>query len=431
MSMSPTVDDERFISMSTREWSIWCNSFASPTAPKHASLISTPGPVGSQALVDVLELAANQPCSIGTVAASVRSLSLLPGAAVDERTARNLPELERVRIEARRTHDLSWFAPRLRTVSFRDRSTSGHAHLAHSHVRNVRIEWSQMVLEHLPLTVERLIINAGAALNVRALGPVWQLPRLARLSLSGFAVLGDLRAAGSAKCLTDLSAQAASLEGVEDLSALRSLRLIVAVPHLKPLILTHGLEALELRAREAPADLESVAQVKSLKRLILDLGDVNNLARLKSFAFVKHMQGLEELVVHGVRLEDQDVGPIGDLRSLRTLDLVGSFGPGVGALKEKYPIARITDVSTAPSSPVEIARIGNRWVIFQDLAAVLGVENNYEAEAALKAELRRMADDRLFEGLEFDSEAGAVCVRGESKQALEQIAAAIERLRRN
>jgi hypothetical protein len=119
---------------------------------------------------------------------------------------------------------------------------------------------------------------------------------------------------------------------------------------------------------------------------------------------------------------DGDLRPLLGLRRLRRLRLIGLFGEQEAELRKRLPEASIEVVHIArtpgpPSDvvgPVEVTALPNAggWTIFADLAASLGVSNNLEADAKIRAAIAEQRPE-LLSRLEFDPEPERLSIFGE------------------
>ncbi len=409
----------------------WCDSRPSIGDASSAVAIRRPVEVQQTDIGDAVALCALCPFASRTDIPSVRSLSLTKGVTMDERTARSFPRLAALRVETRNPVSLRWFdAAPLEVLAFRDKSFADHSVLRTTRIRELRLEWMGMPLHEIPSTIRRLAINAWRPVAPSDLSVLSDLQGLEELALSGRADLKDLRVLAKAPSLTTVMVAARSLTGVERLERLRSLRLIVHAPAVAPLASARALESVEIRARHAPADLDLLSKVSGLKRLLLDLGDIGGLADVKSISFLSELPALEELIIRGARLLDGDLKVLRTLK-LRKLELAGDFGPQASSLASALPTATVRVVgNTDGAGFYDVVQVAGLWVLFSDLARELGYENNYEVERAVKEDLSRTAPD-VISRVQFDSEAGAFCVRAKTRKDVDEVATKLRTMKRS
>jgi len=415
--------------MSTLEWMRWCESHPSLGDGARTAAVRTPVEVQQTDIADAVALCALCAFTSRAPISTVRSLSLTKEATIDERTARAFPQLAALRVETRTPVSLRWFdAAPIEALAVRDKSIADQSLLRLIPLRELRVEWMGMPLHNIPTRIRRLVINTWRPMPPSDFAALSNLQILDELALSGVELknMGDLAGVPS---LTTVTVATRSLAGVERLESLRSLKLIVHAPAVAPLASARLLENVEIRARRAPADLDRLSKLSGLKRLVLDLGSVDGLADVKSISFLSELPALEELVIRGVRLLDGDLRAVGALR-LRKLELEGDFGPEASSLARLLPTATTRLVRNAGDTGLyDVALVAGLWVLFADLAGELGYENNYEVEQAVKAELSETAPD-LMSRVQFDSEAGAFCLRAETRQDVEEVVAKIRAMKR-
>jgi hypothetical protein len=86
--------------------------------------------------------------------------------------------------------------------------------------------------------------------------------------------------------------------------------------------------------------------------------------------------------------------------------------------------------NTGGAGVYDVAQVAGLWVLFSDLAGDLGYENNYEVERAVKEELSGTAPD-LMSRVQFDSEAGAFCVRAKTRQDVDEVVTKLRTMKRS
>ncbi len=231
------------------------------------------------------------------------------------------------------------------------------------------------------------------------------------------------------RSLVAVSAPVRSLEGIDAVPNLNSLRLVVHAPSVAPLAGAGGLHTLEIRGKRAPSDIGRLSAVPSLRRLILDLGDVNGLAEIGSIGFLGELPALEEVTIHGVKLLDGSLDVL-RRRQFRKIDLRGDFGPGASSFAAAVPSATVKFVTSDGQIGLDdIALIEGLWVLFADLAADLGYDNNFGVERAVKQVLQTTAPGTLSR-VQFDTETEAFCVRAEAREDVDALVAVLRSLRR-
>jgi hypothetical protein len=210
-----------------------------------------------------------------------------------------------------------------------------------------------------------------------------------------------------------------SLAGLESCQGLEQLTLLnLKMNDLTPLRELPRLTALELRMADT-VDLESVAALGKLRTFVIDSSRRDaEPVRLQSLKPLVRAAALEEVVLWETLIEDGDLLPLADLKSLKKVRLASRIGADVEKLRAARPDLQIDytppdtrfDALREQVGFVTIQRPGEgleQWSIFQDLASRFGVSTNYAAESRLKREVRKR-NPELARRLDWDTEAGAV-----------------------
>ncbi len=244
-------------------------------------------------------------------------------------------------------------------------------------------------------------------------------PGLRRLTLSGRGVksLAGLEASQNLEELTLLNLD------MSDLSSLRELR------HLK---------SLQLRMTDS-VDLDSVAAIPGLRTFVIDSSRRDGaFVRLPGLHPLRRSSDLEEIVLRETIVEDGDLLPLADLTELKRVRLGSMVGADVDKLRGARPDLQID--YTPPDTRFDALkeRVGRitiqkpgagleQWSIFEDLASLLGVSTNYDAESRLRREVRKKDPD-LARRLEWDTEAGAVGCYGHNEADIRAVAEMVNNL---
>ena len=220
------------------------------------------------------------------------------------------------------------------------------------------------------------------------------------------------------KILTLAGRGVKSLAGLEFCQNLEQLALVnLRMNDLTPLRELPRLAALKLRMADT-VDLESVASLGKLRTFMIDSSLRDEPIRLQSLKPLARAAALEEVVLFATVIEDGDLLPLADLKSLKKVRLASSIGADVEKLRSARPDLQIDytppdtrfDALRERVGFVTIQRPGaglEQWSIFQDLASRLRVSTNYAAESRVKHEVRRR-NPELAKRLNWDTEAGAV-----------------------
>ena len=210
-----------------------------------------------------------------------------------------------------------------------------------------------------------------------------------------------------------------SLSGLESCQSLDQLALVnLRMNDLTPLRELPRLTALKLRMADT-VDLESVASLGELRTFMIDSSRrEGEQVRLQSLKPLVHAAALEEIVLFETVIEDSDLLPLAEIKSLKKVRLGSRIGADVDKLRAARPDLQIEytppdtrfDALREQVGVVTIQRPGaglEQWSIFQDLASRLRVSTNYAAESRVKREVRKRNPD-LAQRLDWDTEAGAV-----------------------
>jgi hypothetical protein len=374
-----------------------------------------------------------------TTLPAVTSLWLASGATVSRQTAEAFVGLENLRVESRQRVGLEWFrrSP-LCGLALTDRAIEDWNRMSKNGMsldntkRLERLSVDCRMSGELPLLKElrlrSLVIRSRK--RPRQLKEIWALSTLTRLQLLGVP-LADLRAAHELSSLSYLRVGAPkSLTGISELKALRTLIVYGRTcPLVQELPQVAGLRELELTIETLPSDFVALGDCESLECLRLELGNITTTVQI-DLGFLRGLKRLKRLALCGVSLGRSDLSVLEHLEGLEDVVLTGDLG-GVtqAALMRHSPMARITVSDVSEGNAHAPKRIGQEWILFRDLAAALGVNDNYDAEAVIKKELNRTAPDVLSK-LAFDSEAGAVSVASRDRDAIEAVFRIVKALER-
>jgi len=209
-----------------------------------------------------------------------------------------------------------------------------------------------------------------------------------------------------------------SLVGLETCQNLEELVLLnLKMNDLTPLRELPQLAALQLRMADT-VDLESVASLGKLRTFTIDSSLRDEPVRLQSLKPLARAAALEEIVLLETLIEDGDLLPLADLKSLKKVRLASRIGADVDRFRAARPDIQID--YTPPDTRFDSVReqVGFvtiqqpgaglvQWSIFQDLASHLRVSTNYAAESRVKREVRKR-NPELARRLVWDTEAGAL-----------------------
>jgi hypothetical protein len=257
----------------------------------------------------------------------------------------------------------------------------------------------------------RAIVVEGP--GIRSLQGLERLQRVEEVRL-GRTVAGDLSVRaelpGLRQLVIDRPVGELDWQALEDLSELRLLYLMVGREHAA-----------------AVAGIEYDA-LSALIYLRVELDDYDLGTGLRSRGWP---QGLEQLVIRGLRVSDRDLSRIAaaapNLRQF-FFDAVSSEQEAMA--RALLPAARVESLREATGPFISQDTRDDGTVLFTltiDLVERLRVESNYEAEYRLAEELARRAPDSA-RALSFDTDASAVRVVSESRDALVDVAKVIDRL---
>jgi hypothetical protein len=402
-------------------------------------VVREPAELTAKALSGAVELLVFSEISAAGSLPGVTLLWLSSRATASKRTAEAFVGLEYLRIESSRPVNLKWFhrCP-LRGLALADRALE---------------DWSRLAEGGMPLDdnrkLEHLAIDCRVSgelprlgdLNLRTLvvtgrkrpkkmKEIWGLQSLTRLQLLGVP-LADLRAVRTLVSLSDLQlVTPKSFSGVSELKALRSLLVYGRTcPPVEELASVPALHELELRVETLPADVMALGDCEKLECLRLELGNISQTV-LISLGFLKRLKRLKRLALCGVTLDRKALLVLKELEGLEELILSGDLGDLTEAeMASQLPTTRINLTDISGGAELAPRRIGDEWTLFRDLASVLGVRDNYEAEVVIRREVNRSAPDVVTK-LEFDSESGAVSVTSRDRDAIERVVKVIARLKR-
>jgi hypothetical protein len=225
-------------------------------------------------------------------------------------------------------------------------------------------------------------------------------------SLRGFRSWRKLRT------LTVFGRKLRSLAGIEHFEGLEDLFLYnTAVADLEPLAATAGLRRLRLDMPTKVTDFAPIGRLERLESLIVNFKG----SRSASVPRLADLGGLRDL--RDLALTKADGGGwrfLLDLPDLRRILLYGSVDADAPDLiRRRFPSSRVDVRPVTPKAPsIDVERLPDgRYSVNADVSGLLGVGDNFEAEAYLRARLAEI-DPELLERLDFDSEADALSVTG-------------------
>ena len=401
--------------------------------------LGTPGPDEPVAVDDLARIGslesiiADRPIRLSRPLPQVRELIVTSGVhGPDEATLRNLPNLQRLcmgRSASGPTIDLGVLVgmPHLEDLRFRANQVSTIEPIGNlTGLRRLRIE------DHTFESIAPLASVTG--LRWLAIGWWKGMDRLGPLTEVEDAefnegTVSSLRPFGGwqrLRSLTIIGRKLKSLAGIERLSGLEDLYLYnPGVTDLTPLEAVTGLRRLRLDMPTKVGDFAPIGRLERLESLIIDFkgSDAAVLPRLSDLA---QLRGLRELALIGA--DGSGWRFLLDLPDLRRIRLFGSVDPDAPELlRRRFPdaLVDVRPVEAKAVTPIEVNRLADgQWSIFADVHDVLGVSDNFKAEARLRKQLAS-ADPELLSRLEFDSEADALGVVGGSEADLRRVLAVL------
>jgi len=252
--------------------------------------------------------------------------------------------------------------------------------------------------------------------------------------------LRSLRTWTKLRDLTLLNSGVRGLAGLEAFTSLERLRLVlVNADRLTPLRGLPRLADVELVGLQRLHDVTDLGSLPSLRRLAVTRAgfDFQDIVHIDSLRPLSAARRLEELVLEGTIVDDQDLAPLSDLPALRRVTLFGIHEKVVEALRRSRPDIEVTwrPPVDAPGERVGVVFLRPptnglpRWWIREDLTKTFRMRTNAEAEARLRVALAR-EDPALPARVNFDTEADAVYVDGPIESDLRTVAHVIERIAR-
>jgi hypothetical protein len=230
-----------------------------------------------------------------------------------------------------------------------------------------------------------------------------------------------------------------SFEGIEACEQLRTLTLAnTSMGDLSPFAGLPCLTELSVRVCGEGLDLASIAKVKSLRSLTVDERTDGAVVCFQSLLPLASHQGLETLVLQGVRIGDGNLLPLAQMVGLRRVELGREIGADVDALRAARPDLSIEYQAPAPrrldlEEMVGRVRINKpdgeltKWWIFEDFTQAVGTSTNYGAESKIKQAVKQR-DAKLAKRLEWDTEAGAVGIYAANGDDIRAVAEVINTL---
>lgn len=226
-----------------------------------------------------------------------------------------------------------------------------------------------------------------------------------------------------------------SLSGLDNLAMLEDLELqMLGVEDLAPLAALSKLRSLSLIGLRAAHDLSPLAGLRTLERLRVSRAGMQDDVHIDSIRPLAGLDRLEEVVLSGTVIADNDLRPLAAVPGLRRLVLYGAGGPVVEELRARPRLELI--VTPGPSTPAALAHglpirsaLDRSWYLRADLIEQLGVETNYDAEELVRTAVTGQ-DRELASRLSFDTEAGAVEISAADQADLRTVAAIISSLPR-
>lgn len=310
---------------------------------------------------------------------------------IDLRMLADLPDLEDLRFDASAVPTIEPLGTLagLRRVRIENHTFESIAPLAAaSGLRFAAIGWWKGMDRLGSLTeLEEVELNEGTISSFR---PLRRLTRLRSLVIFG--------------------RRLKRLDGIEHLSALRDLFLYnPGVEDLTPLVGMDHLRRLRLDVPSRIADFSPIGRLSNLEELIINLkGD-----RSAAMPRLRDLVGLRSL--RGLALTRAD-GPgwqaLLDLPRLERILLYASMdAEAPDAFRRRFPMARIDVRAVRQAVPRRDPRQlpDGRWSFNADLRAVLGTEDNFDAERRLRTRLEQ-SNPGLLQRLEFDSDADSLGV---------------------
>jgi hypothetical protein len=261
-----------------------------------------------------------------------------------------------------------------------------------------------------------LSLDAGKGL--RGLGHLTDLEEL-RLGLVGVSP-ANLKALSKLAVLRRLTLEGPvkSLEGIQGMQRLEYLFLTSrSLVDLAPLA---GLPALAEVRIEQPRKLQdpsALGALPALRHLRYRAGTMTRLGTIPTIGFLRDHPRLEVLELIHTAVADGDLQPLETLPRLQFAGFAGEYAH-VPELQ-----ARIGWDRGGPAPPYRLLKTG-QWSILRDVAPLLDVDDNFDAEERVRAAI----DPAIAKRLIFDSEPDMLGIVATSEADIRAAAAAIEAL---
>jgi hypothetical protein len=273
--------------------------------------------------------------------------------------------------------------------------------------------------------------------GLRSLGNLKNLEHVSLMDAS-LANLKAFRAWRKVRSLALSGRQVRSLEGVRALESLEQLFLGgTGIRGLKPLAEVKNLQLLKLNHCDRVQEFGALGGISSLRSVVIALGSVSSTGHVPRIDFLAGLQQLEEFELKGAVIDDGRVDALLDLPSLRRVMLLGDFGHQVARLRHHKPGCAIEIIPLSDEAATETIRAGfvtirrhegGSWSMFQDLADVFNVENNFVAEREIRSAIR-LHDADLLSRLQFDADADFVSITARTEADVRTVTQVIESLR--
>lgn len=225
-----------------------------------------------------------------------------------------------------------------------------------------------------------------------------------------------------------------SLEGIGALDSLEELFLGgLGIQDLSPLAAAVNLQRLRLVGLNHVKDFGAINRLENLRSLVIELGSITSTGHLEDIDFITGLEHLEELEIAGALVDDGRLDAIFSLPQIRRVNLMGKFGDQVERLRRQKPGCEIHVIPLLPEevSEIQVGALKIRrvekdlWSIIQDLSELLGIENNFAAERAVRQVIRQRDPD-LINRLEFDSDADFLALYARSETDIRRVAEIIQ-----
>ena len=228
-----------------------------------------------------------------------------------------------------------------------------------------------------------------------------------------------------------------SLEGIDALESLEELFLGGAgIKDLRPLAGAKNLRLLKLNHCDQVEDLGPIAEMKNLRSVVINLGSVSTTGHVSSIRFLAGLDQLEEFELVGAVIDDGRLDVLFDLPKLRRVMLLGHLAHQAERLRRHKPKCAIELIPLPAGSAADTVQAGSvtirkndqgTWSIFQDLSALLNVENNFIADQEIRHAIEQQ-DAHLLDRLEFDPDADFVSITARAEADIWMVARVIQTL---